>query len=48
MKIATLKQFVVNVFYLMALVGFIDMATQAWTSGTVKPIHIVLGFFFPK
>jgi len=42
-----LKRFFNNVFCAMASIGLIDMATQAWTNGNIKPIHIVLEFLFP-
>lgn len=35
-----------NLLYALAVIGLFDMAAQAWTGGTIKPIHIVLGFIF--
>lgn len=34
------------VFYTLAIIGILDMVTQAATSGATKPIRIILHYLF--
>ena len=43
-----LKNIGVNIFFALALLGMIDMMTNAWTGGEVRLIHQFLAIFFPR
>ncbi len=47
-KMNKLKTIGNGLFYTLAVIGFFDMATRAWTDGEVRLIHRFLTLFFPQ